>query len=205
MARAGNWSSRKTFWVTLFCGMGHVGASLILAFVGVFLGVAAAGMALIDAARERLALGVLIGFGLVYFIWGLRRAARSVKHDHWHSHEDGTAHRHPHDHEGTHQHVHSGDGFSRIGPWVLFTALIFGPCEPLIPVLFYPAVLGHFLDLFLAAGVFSLATVGTMLLLVLGGQMGFSRFSLGRLEPYRHAVSGGALSLCGILGYLFTL
>ena len=66
-------------------------------------------------------------------------------------HANGTMHSHGHAHSGEHVHVHEetgdlGDGVRDGGsmtPWVLFTIFLFGPCEPLIPLLMYPAAKGN--------------------------------------------------------------
>src|SRR3989304_3761543 len=73
MGRAGRWSRGKTLAVTFVCGLGHVGTALALAGLGVALGLASARLAAIESFRGQLAVWALIGFGLVYFAWGLRR------------------------------------------------------------------------------------------------------------------------------------
>ena len=40
MAKTGKWSKIKTFWVTIFCGIGHVGGSVILGIIGIATGLA---------------------------------------------------------------------------------------------------------------------------------------------------------------------
>lgn len=65
---------------------------------------------------------------------GLKKAARGERHSRLHAHY-GLA---PHGHEEEYAHPH--DGRSSAAPWTLFIIFVFGPCEPLIPVLMYPGM-----------------------------------------------------------------
>ena len=40
IAKARNWSVTKTAWFTVLCGLGHVGGSIVLGFVGIAFGIA---------------------------------------------------------------------------------------------------------------------------------------------------------------------
>src|SRR3989338_7105494 len=73
LGRGGRGGRGKTLAVTFVCGLGHVGSSRALAGLGVALGLASARLAAIESFRGQLAVWALIGFGLVYFAWGLRR------------------------------------------------------------------------------------------------------------------------------------
>ena len=132
MSRALRWSRTKTVLVTLACGAGHVLSSVLLGTVGIALGLAVTRLESWESHRGEFAAWLLIAFGLVYFLWGLRQAYRNRPHTHVHAHEDGLVHVHPHRHSDVHAHVHDaeGDGSSmaRVTPWVLFTIFIFGPC-----------------------------------------------------------------------------
>ncbi len=94
---------------------------------------------IIESFRGDLAAWVLTAFGLVYFIWGMRRAVRNRTHTHFHSHGDREEHSHSHGHNKEHIHVHDKEVKANITPWILFTVFVLGPCEPLIPILMYPA------------------------------------------------------------------
>src|SRR3990172_4044709 len=96
MGRAGRWSRGKTLAVTFVCGLGHVGSSLALAGLGVALGLASARLAAIESFRGQLAVWALIGFGLVYFAWGLRRGGRAPPPPPPHPPPDGTVRPPPH-------------------------------------------------------------------------------------------------------------
>lgn len=206
MGRAGRWSRAKTLTITFFCGVGHVGSSLLLAAGGVALGVAVGRLQALEGLRGQVAVWALIAFGLVYGVWGLRRAARHRPHAHPHLHGDGVVHFHEHTHEGEHLHVHeSGEPVSRITPWVLFTVFVFGPCEPLIPLVLVPAAEQSAAGVALVVAVFSVATLATMLAAVAVLGAGVARLPLGSLERYTHALAGAALALCGVALQVFRL
>ena len=82
-------------------------------------------------------------------------------------------------------------------PWVLFTIFVFGPCEPLIPILMYPAAARHWWGVVAVASIFSVATLATMMTIVVGAHLGLAKFSFPWLERYAHALAGGALAACG--------
>ncbi|MFH0910386.1 MAG: sulfite exporter TauE/SafE family protein [Planctomycetota bacterium] len=187
MARVRNWSLLRTAGITFFCGVGHVGSSVVLGFIGIGLGVALSRLELIEGMRGDLAAWALTAFGLIYGIWGLKRAWRRKAHAHDHYH--GHAHGLPHEH---------GEDKKSVTPWVLFTIFVLGPCEPLIPLLMYPAVKESLWGVFLAATAFGAATISTMMGIVLLASIGIRPFSFARIERYSHALAGLALFLCGL-------
>jgi sulfite exporter TauE/SafE len=198
ISRAGRWSTLKTAWVTFLCGAGHVGSSVVLGLVGIAFGLAVTRVEAVESVRGNLAAWLLIAFGLVYFVWGMRKALTSRTHEHWHAHEDGTYHIHKHAHVREHAHVHGGESPASLTPWVLFTIFVFGPCEPLIPLLMYPAAKASLLGLFWVVGVFGAVTLGTMLGVVLISSYGITFLPLGRLERYAHALAGFTICLSGL-------
>ena len=204
MARVGNWSKLKTTAVTLACGLGHVLSSVVVGAAGIALGTAVARVAGLESFRDRLAAWFLIGFGLVYFAWGMQRALRRRPHTHVHAHADGPIHLHSHVHQDKHSHLHSAETDShtspaaRLTPWILFTIFVTGPCKPLIPLLMYPAAQKSVGGVIVVTAVFGATTLATMCLAVLACQWGFLRLPLGRLERYTHALVGAAIALCGL-------
>ena len=82
-------------------------------------------------------------------------------------------------------------------PWVLFAIFVFGPCEPLIPVLMYPAAKLSVWGVVLVAATFAVATLATMLSIVSLGCIGLAPFSFPRLQRFSHAIAGGTIALCG--------
>jgi hypothetical protein len=105
-------------------------------------------------------------------------------------------HTHRHIHGTDHAHVH-GDN-ARITPWVLFTIFVLGPCEPLIPVLMYPAAKESLSGLLWVTGVFGGMTILTMMGIVLLSLRGINLIPLKGLERYTHAMAGGTICLCGV-------
>jgi sulfite exporter TauE/SafE len=203
LARSRAWSLKRTVAVTTLCGVGHVLGSIALGFLGLGLGWAVSGLVDFEALRGALAGWLLLGFGLAYTAWGVRRALLRKPHAHVHAHADGKLHLHPHQHREA-EHAHPHDRPERglrgvLGPWTLFVIFVLGPCEPLIPLLMYPAAGGSWGAVAAVAGVFALATIGTMLVVVVTGALGLSRVRLGAgAERWSHALAGAAVAACGL-------
>ena len=198
MSKARKWSLLKTTWITVLCGVGHIGSSVLLGMVGVALGIAVSKLEVVESFRGGLAAWALILFGLVYFVWGLRRALRNRSHEHGHTHIGAITHIHRHVHTKEHLHVHGEKGTVNPTPWILFTIFILGPCEPLIPLLMYPAAKNSFWGIVLVSGVFGGVTIMTMLGVVLISTIGINLLPVARLERYIHALAGATICLCGI-------
>ena len=203
MSAARNWTRRKTLLVTALCGVGHVGGSILIGFVGIVIGASLHRLEWLEGVRGDLAAWALTSFGLLYMAWGLKQAWRNRKHTHEHVHADGTAHRHTHGHHARDEHVHvhvpvDTDRLRSITPWALFVVFILGPCEALIPLLMYPASQHSAWGVGLVVLAFAVTTIATMLGLVYLAVRGLERFPLATAERYSHALAGAALSLCGV-------
>lgn len=198
MSWARKWSGVKTTLITVLCGLGHIGSSVVLGLIGVSVGIAVNKLEFVESFRGNLAAWLLIAFGLVYFVWGLRRAYRSRPHEHSHTHTSEAAHIHTHSHQREHTHVHNDKTKPSVAPWALFVIFVFGPCEPLIPILMYPAAQKSFLGLVVVAGVFGVVTISTMLGVVLLSRAGVSFVPLTRLQRFTHAIAGATILLCGL-------
>jgi len=74
MSKAGNWSKFKTLWVTILCGIGHVGSTIVLGFLGIAFGYSVFHLESIESYRGDIAGWLLLVFGLLYMVWGIRRA-----------------------------------------------------------------------------------------------------------------------------------
>jgi len=196
LAKARQWSSRKTVVITLLCGVGHILSSVVLGFIGVALGIAVFRLEAFESFRGELAAWLLLAFGFTYFIWGIHRAIRKRPHEHPHLHESESAHLHLHGHMAGHTHVHTASSVS-LTPWILFIIFLFGPCEPLIPLLMYPAAKSNMMSVALVASVFGLVTITTMLCIVLASFYGLSKLPLPQLGRYSHALAGLTILLCG--------
>lgn len=196
LSRARGWSRRRTATITLLCGVGHVLSSVLLGVVGIALGVAVGRLESVESWRGDLAAWLLITVGLVYGAWGLHRALRRKGHHHFHF--PGTRRLHELQHHPERAAELEAEGKVSLTPWVLFIVFALGPCEPLIPVLMYPAATASWGGVVLVAAVFSVATLATMLGAVWVGSAGLDLVPLGRLERYSHALAGGAIFLSGV-------
>jgi sulfite exporter TauE/SafE len=198
MARARKWSLVKTTCITALCGAGHVLSSIILGIIGIVLGISINKFGAIESFRGGLAAWLLIAFGAGYFVWGVFRARKRRPHVHWHAHGDASMPIHKHTHSKDHLHLHKGEKAKNLTPWILFTIFVFGPCEPLVPLLIYPAAKSSAFGLVLVAGVFGVVTIATMLSIVILLSLGANLLPMGRLERYTHALAGATICFCGI-------
>lgn len=207
MGAARGWSALKTSVVTVLCGVGHLAGSVALGAVGVSLSLALGSLELIEGVRGDIAAWALMAFGLVYLVWGLRRAFRNQPHAHWHTH-GASAHAHAHSHVSAHTHVHDeadtgshSAARSRLAmawaPWSIFVIFVLGPCEPLIPLLMYPAALHSTAGVAAVVAAFGAATIATMVVMALAIRFGLSQASFRSAMRYGHALAGGAIAVCG--------
>jgi ABC-type nickel/cobalt efflux system permease component RcnA len=165
--------------------------------VGILFGLSLSRLEAFESSRGSWAAWALILFGLLYTLWGIRRAVKGHTHSHAHGHPDGTHHTHEHDHHGDHLHPHPEAPESRMTPWVLFVIFLLGPCEALIPLLMFPAATESWGALFLVTGTFGAATLATMLGMVFLSLEGMNRVPLPRLARWGHALAGLTVFLCG--------
>jgi len=195
LAKARGWDAKRTALVTLLCGVGHVASSVLIGLGGIWLGTEVTKLEWLEGLRGDFAGWLLLAFGLAYMLWGIKKAVRGEKHTHAHDHGDG-----PHLHEHAHgtEHVHPHGSTASAAPWTLFIIFVFGPCEPLIPVLMYPALQDGLGLSLAAAGVFSLATISTMMACVFLLRRGVSLLPAEKLERYAHALAGFAVFSCGL-------
>lgn len=199
LSRSRKWSKLKTTWITTLCGVGHVLSSIVLGGLGIAFGVALMRLEIVESFRGNIAAWALIAFGLAYSIWGLRRAIKRRPHTHSHLHSEASAHDHTHTHKKEHTHVHQQAGKGSLTPWALFIVFVLGPCEPLIPILMYPAAKSSVFGVIMVAGVFGVVTILTMLTIVLLASTGLKFIPMGRMERYSHALAGAAICLSGMM------
>jgi hypothetical protein len=178
LARAQRWSAAKTARITFLCGFGHVTVSALLGLLGLVFGRAIFEKA--GARMEAVAGILLVGFGLAYGVWGMRRAAGRRVHGHAHAHYD---------------HVHDA---SKTTAWSLFLLFSADPCVAVIPLLFAAAPLGTAPTVGLVL-LYEAATIGTMILLVLPARAGFQRLRFPWLDHWGDAVAGGVIAATGLV------
>jgi len=215
LSKARGWSVGRTSAITAACGIGHVLSSVLIGAAGIAAGAAVDHLVDIEAWRGDVAAWLLFGFGLAYLAWGVKRALRGGTHSHSHVHADGTRHTHSHDHRlAPHLHPHEvtapaqrqttftpvtpARAAALATPWTLFIIFVFGPCEPLIPVLMYPAAHANWLAVAAVCLAFGLATLATMLSVVLVLRRGLDVLGVHAhgMERWSHAIAGATLSAC---------
>jgi sulfite exporter TauE/SafE len=204
MGKANNWSLPKIMGITFLCGIGHVLGSVVLGIIGVALGLAIGKIEAFEAVRGNLAAQALIVFGFTYCVWGIHRAIKNKPHCHAHTHENNLVHSHTHSHRKEHAHPH-GTKERSITPWMLFTIFVLGPCEPLIPLIMYPAAEHSLGGMLFVAGIFALTTIGTMMAVVLAAAWGIGFMRLDPIERYSHALAGFAICFSGLAIQMFGL
>jgi nickel/cobalt transporter (NicO) family protein len=178
LARAQRWPAGRTARITIACGFGHVTVSALLGLGGLFFGLRV--MEALGRRMEALAGILLVGFGLGYAVWGLRRAAGRRLHGHAHTHYD---------------HVHDA---SKTTAWSLFLLFSADPCIAVIPLLFAAAPLGAART----AGIvllYELATLATMVALVLPARAGARVLRTSWLDRYGDAAAGAVIAAAGIV------
>jgi nickel/cobalt transporter (NicO) family protein len=195
---ARKWSAFKTAVITFLCGIGHILSGAILGLIGVAFGIVVGKLQIIESFRGNIAAWFLIAFGLVYFIWGLRQAYKNKPHTHSHLHFDENIHTHEHSHHDQHSHIHLDKTKINITPWVLFAIFVFGPCEPLIPIVMYPAAKHNLTGIWIVTTCFGLTCISTMLVLVLAARSGISFVKLNPLQRFSHSIAGASILLCGL-------
>lgn len=184
LARAEGWTARRTAAITALCGLGHVTVSVLLGLVSVFLGLEL--LQTFGHGLESVAGVLLIAFGVVYGLWGLHRAVQSRWHDHGHGH----THWH-----GGHQHAHAHG--PHLTPWMLFLVFCADPCVAVIPLMFVAAPLGWGSTLAVVAA-YELATIGTMVALVLPARAVATAVHSPWIDRYGDALAGGVIAGVGL-------
>lgn len=178
LARAQEWSAARTTRITFLCGFGHVTVSALLGLLGL-----AFGRTVFESAGQKMeaVAGILlIGFGLAYGVWGLKRAAGRRVHGHVHAHYD---------------HIH---GTSKKTAWSLFVLFSADPCVAVIPLLFAAASLGTAATVGLVL-LYEAATIGAMIALVLPARAGVSLLRLPWLDHWGDSVAGGLIVATGVV------
>ncbi|MBK7133286.1 MAG: sulfite exporter TauE/SafE family protein [Bacteroidales bacterium] len=197
LSQAKKWTLRKTMIITFLCGLGHVLSSVVLGLIGIAVGISVTKLVSVESFRGNIAAWLFIAFGLVYMIISIRNLMRKKKHTHTHFHIDGEKHVHEHDHNNEHTHIHQEDPV-KTTPWILFLIFVFGPCEPLIPILMYPAAENNIQGAVIVSVLFSVVTIGTMMSVVLAFKLGLSKINLKPVEKYSHLIAGAMILFSGL-------
>ena len=196
LGKTRGWSLLRTLAITSICGVAHVASSVVIAAIGLAIGVAGSKLEWVEATRGGWAAWVLVGFGLAYSAVALFKMKTSRFREH--------------DHEGHHAHwrklSESADMTAmpakRLMP-ALLVIFALGPCEALLPLLTASGITLTLLQGIIVALVFSLSTIFAMLSLVALGYWGTSTMPwlervLARAQPHTHVVAGVTLTLSGL-------
>lgn len=198
LSKARGWTYAKTVKWTIACGLGHIASSVLLGLGGAALGWSLSSVNGIENIRGGVAAWLMLLFGMIYGSWGLYRAYKSNPHKHFDLEDDGALY--------VYQHKHEEAMVTRerhkVTPWVMFIIFILGPCEPMIPLLYFPAAKSSWPGMVLLIIIYSVVTLVTMLALVLLGMKGIGFFKTESLERHVHSLGGLTIFICGA-GMLF--
>ena len=194
IAKARKWTLTRTLGWTVLCGIGHIASSVALAGFAAALGWSLHKIKWLEEIRGGVAGWSLIVFGLCYAIWGILRSKQYGSHKHFDIHQSGEVYVFSHKHS---QSVSPSERF-RVTPWILFIVFVLGPCEPLIPLLYFPAVTKALPALITVIAVYAIFTLLTMVSMVLIGYYGLSTINTQRIEKHMHTLAGFTLFICGV-------
>jgi len=197
LSEARKWSVKRTMMITFFCGIGHVLSSVILGLIGIAVGISVNKLVAVESFRGNIAAWLFIAFGLVYMIISLRNLYKKRRHIHSHFHLDRGIHTHDHDHHLEHSHIHETDTV-KTTPWILFLIFVFGPCEPLIPIVMYPAAENNIPGAVMVSLLFSVVTIATMMSIVMAFKLGLSKINLKPVEKYSNVIAGAMILFSGV-------
>ena len=196
LSRARKWTRTRTLWITFVSGLGHVGGSVVLGLIGIAMGISLHRLEALEASRGELVGWMLIAFGILYSGYGVYKYIRRGGHTHLPAFLRPKSIRHSDLHLKEENLDEEEAG--RLTPWILFLIFVFGPCEVLIPMLIYPAAQHSALGIFLVALVFGIATIGTMMLVVLLGYKGISLVRFRGKEHQIHLLAGLVILFSGL-------
>jgi len=175
IGKAQRWSKLKLLWITFISGLGHVGISILFSVLGILLGFSLSKLKNIEGHRGELVLWLLIGFGVAYMIWGIKKAREKKRHI-----------------------IDEQESKAKtVAVWTMFAVIILGPCEPLVPLVFLGYNYG-WLGVITVSVVFSIITIIMMLAQSLLAFMGIQLIKSDILERYSHAFAGFIIALTGV-------
>lgn len=198
LARARQWSSNKTMWITFVSGVGHVASSVLIGMFGIALGISLNKLEYLESYRGEIVGWLLFAFGIGYTIYGIYKYIRHSHHLHLPAFLVPKKIR-------EFQHLptkEQKEDNTKLTPWILFLIFVFGPCEVLIPMLIFPAYENSTFGMITVALIFAAATILTMMLAVYIGYKGTKLIKFKKHESYVHLLAG-ILILFSASGILF--
>jgi len=194
LSKTRGWSVKKTIGWTLLCGCGHIWSSVLLGLAGAAIGWSLSSLQWFESVRGGAAGWMLAGFGLLYAVWGWLRTKQNRLHKHFEIQDEGAIYIYEHKH-GT---VVPPKEKYRLTPWVMFLVFLLGPCEPMIPLLYFPAAKNSWGVMMILVTVYTFFTLLTMLVMVLVGYYGLGFFKFQKLEKHLHTLGGLSVLICGL-------
>lgn len=193
LSKTRHWSLSKTICWTLACGIGHVLSSVLLGLGGAAIGWSFSKISWLENIRGGFAAWLMLGFGLMYTLWACYQLYTEKMHKHFDMDADGSLYVYDHKHGG----AVSPENRFKVTPWVMFLIFVLGPCEPMIPLLYFPAAQNSWEGMLLLILVYTICTITVMLFLVLLGYYGIAFFATNKLERFVHVLGGITLFICG--------
>jgi nickel/cobalt transporter (NicO) family protein len=181
LARARGWSPLRAVRTTVLCGFGHVTVSAAMGIAALLLGLGV--IKVIGAHLENQANYLLMAFGTIYMIWGLRRSFRRDPHSVIH----------PRDHQHSHGHHDHDHGLTE---WSLFLLFSADPCVAVIPMIM-AAASGGWVAVGMVIVIYELATIVTMVALVTGAHAGVRTLRGAWIDRYGDAAAGALIVSIG--------
>lgn len=180
LAKASRWSSGRLGWITLLAAIGHVASSIVLGGIGLWAGLTLHHLKGAEAWRGSVGLWLLIGFGVAYVLWGLKHAQ----------------HHHPHMSVEEAVKVYAARRM-----WMLMAILVFGPCEPLIPLMFVASQQGM-VTVWTVSVTFSVVTIAMVVGQSLLSYAGVKLMTAPWMERYAHALAGFVILLTALFVWI---
>lgn len=194
LSKSKGWNITKTIGWTITCGLGHVLSSVALGLGGAALGWSLSKISWFENVRGGIAGWVMLSFGICYTAWGLYGLYKNKSHKHFDMDNDGGLYVYEHNHGNA---VAPQERF-KVTPWVMFIIFVLGPCEPMIPLLYFPAAQNSWWGMILLIIVYTVCTLLSMLLMVLLGYFGVAFASTQKLKRYVHILGGITIFICGM-------
>lgn len=173
IGKAQKWSTVRHVWITSIAGVAHVGSSVVLGGIGIALGIATIELRGVEAIRGEIGVLLLIGFGVAYALWGLKRS------------------------QNHHHHSFSLNDRKAVTLWTLFAIFVLGPCEPLIPLMFLATAYGVS-GVITVSSIFASVTLMMMVGQTLLGASGLQLIKHEFAERYSHTMAGFVIALTGV-------
>jgi sulfite exporter TauE/SafE len=172
IGQAQKWSDKKLLAITFVSGIGHVLSSIILGAIGIAAGIGLSRLEKTESNRAQIAGLLIIGFGIAYAVWGLKRLKEGRDHSHMMDHQKATT------------------------IWTLIAIFLLGPCEPLIPLMFMAVKYGRDGITTITLS-FSIVTVAMMILQAYLSFRGVKLIKAEAWAKYTHIFAGIIIAATG--------